>query len=77
MTTTVCMLQIWCSLLTNSGANMNRPQPKATWMQRMSSDSIVEVDTFENLKEVAKVVGILLIVALAVIAAALGGPVGW
>lgn len=56
---------------------MNKPQPKATWMQRMSSDNIVEVDTFASLKKAAKVVGILAIVALAIVATAVGGPVGW
>lgn len=59
------------------GVNIHRPQPKATWMQKMSSDNIVQVDTFTSLKEAGKVVGIIVIVALAVLAAAVGGPVGW
>lgn len=64
-------------LIAYSGVHNYKPQPKASWIQRMSSDNVLDIDTLNSMKIAAQVAGIVLITVLAAIAAAVGGLVCW
>lgn len=60
-------------VLAYSDLHSYKPQPKATWMQRMSSTKTLDEDTMNTVQKAGKVVGILVLVVLVVVAGAGAG----
>lgn len=60
-----------------AGALNYRAEHKATWIERLSCDDVLDVKTVNSMKTAAKVVVILLIIVLVGVAIAVGALVGW
>lgn len=54
-----------------------KAEHKATWMEKMSCDQVLDVGTVNLMKTAAKVGLVLLLIVLVLVAAAVSGLVGW